>query len=72
MPFGLTSASEEYQRRMNDALGDIQGIKIFIDDILVFGQGETLEKAILDHDAKIIKLFDRLKKLNIKLNPDKI
>ena len=46
MPFGLCSASEEYQRRMIDALAGIEGVKVFIDDILVYGQGETFEEAV--------------------------
>ena len=50
LPFGIASASEEYQRRMNDALSGLEGIKVFIDDILVYGQGETLEQAVADHD----------------------
>ena len=37
LPFGLLSASEEHQRRMNDALCDLDGIKVFVDDILVYG-----------------------------------
>ena len=42
---------------MSEALGDIDGIKVFIDDILIYGQGETLEEAMIDHDIKIHKLF---------------
>ena len=45
---------------MNDALAGLNGVKVFIDDILVFGQGETLEEATKDHDNKIHKLFERL------------
>ena len=37
MPFGLSSASEEYQRRMTEAIGDLDGVKVFVDDILVYG-----------------------------------
>ena len=37
LPFGLSCASEEYQRRMIDALSDLDGVRVFVDDILVFG-----------------------------------
>ena len=57
---------------MIEALAGIDGVRVFIDDILVFGQGDTLAEAIQDHDMKIRKLFERLTKLNIKLNPEKI
>ena len=60
MPFGISSASEEYQRRMIEALGDLDGVKIFVDDILVYGQGGRMDAAIEDHDNKVHKLFIRL------------
>ena len=41
MPFGISSAPEEYQRRMNQALEGLEGIAIVADDILVFGEGKT-------------------------------
>ena len=72
MPFGISSASEEYQRRMIEALGDLDGVKIFVDDILVYGQGDTMDAAMKDHDQKVHKLFQRLDQNNIRLNQEKI
>ena len=57
---------------MIDALEGLQGIKVFVDDILVFGQGATMEDAVRDHDQKIHALFQRLNEQNIKLNPKKV
>ena len=57
---------------MADTLAGIDGVKVFIDDILVYGSGDTLQEALADHDRKIEKLFARLNKLNITLNPEKI
>ena len=34
MPFGMSSASEEYQRRMKDAPTDIDRVKVFVDETL--------------------------------------
>ena len=48
LPFGISSASEEYQRRMADTLAGIDGVKVFIDDILVYGSGDTLQEALAD------------------------
>ena len=45
---------------MQDALTGLDGIKVFIDDILVYGQGETIEEAISNHDKKVHQLFLRL------------
>ena len=72
MPFGLNSASEEYQRRMHEALDDLEGTHVYVDDILVCGKGDTIEEALKDHDEKIRMLFDRLRQQNIKLNSEKI
>ena len=41
MPFGISVAPEEFQRRMDDALGGLEGIKPIHDDILIYGCGET-------------------------------
>ena len=41
MPFGLTVAPEEFQRRMDTALEGLSGQKAIVDDILVFGCGES-------------------------------
>ena len=37
MPFGIKSAQEVFQKRMNQLLGDLPGVETDIDDILVWG-----------------------------------
>ena len=61
MPFGISPAPEEFQRRVNDT-----------DDILVYGSGETDEEAYQDHDKNLRLLMERCKEKDLKLNPDKI
>jgi hypothetical protein len=41
MPYGITSAPEEYQRRQYQAIKDLPGVKRIIDDILIYGEGTT-------------------------------
>ena len=41
MPYGITSAPEEYQRRQYQAIKDLPGVKSIIDDILIYGEGTT-------------------------------
>jgi len=53
LPFGLSSASEVFQSRINQVLENINGVKVIADDILVYGKGDTVEKAILDHDDNV-------------------
>ena len=49
MPFGLSPALEEFQRRIDVATRQ----KAIADDILVFGSGETDEEAFEDHDGNL-------------------
>ena len=72
MPFGICSASEEFQRRINDAIGDIEGVSVIVDDILIYGKGKNYDEAVKDHDRKMIKLMERLRDKNIKLNESKM
>lgn len=50
----------------------MKGVKVIIDDILIFGEGDDIKSATIDHDNNLLRLLTRLRKLNIKLNPDKI
>ena len=72
MPFGICSASEEFQRRINDTIGDLPGVKVIVDDILIYGRGKTEVEAVKDNDMNMIRLLDRLRMKNIKLNERKV
>ena len=73
LPFGISSALEEFQRRLHDVLSGMKGIlNIIADDIIVIGRGETLQAATVDHDRTVVELLGRLTQHNLKLNPDKI
>ena len=71
MPFGLICVSEEYQQRIHEALDDLEGIHVYVGDILVCGNGDMMEEATQDHDRKIRLLFERLRQQKIKLNSEK-
>lgn len=72
MPFGISPAPEEFQRRLDEALEGLEGVKAIHDDIVVFGCGDTDEEAKHDHDRKLQALFDRCRDENIKINRDKL
>lgn len=65
MPFGICSASEVYQHRMRQILDDLDGVDVYIDDILIWGKTKQ------EHDKRLKNVFDRLRQENIKLNKDK-
>ena len=72
LPFGISSAPEEFQRRLHDVLSGIDGVVNIADDIIVIGRGESLADATKDHDRTVFNLLARLSENNLKLNPDKI
>ena len=72
MPFGISSAPEEYQRRQDQTVEGLPGVRSIIDDILIYGEGDTEEEAISDHDVKFRALMERCKERNLKLNKDKL
>ena len=41
MPFGILPAAEEFQRRLNQAIEGLDGVRTVADDIIVFGVGDT-------------------------------
>lgn len=72
LPFGITSAPEEFQMRLATALEGLEGIITVADDILVFGEGNTYEEAEKDHDRRFIALMECCTEKGIKLNIDKL
>lgn len=44
---------------MNQALAGLEGVLDIVDDVLIYGVGDTKEQASADHDQKLIKLLER-------------
>ena len=67
MPFGLKNAGAAYQRAMVTLFHDMmhKEIDVYVDDMIAKFQGED------DHVVNLRKLFERLKKFQLKLNPTK-
>jgi hypothetical protein len=48
LPFGITSAPEEFQKRLLITLEGLEGVICIADDILVFGEGNDYKQAEKD------------------------
>ena len=72
MPFGISLAPEEFQRRLDQALAGLNGCKAIADDILVFGCGANDDEAVKDHDENLIALLQRCQEKGVKLNRGKL
>ena len=62
LPFGISSASEIFQRRMTEMLEGVEGVEASQDAILVVGR--TME----EHDKKLKKVLDVIEEAGLKLN----
>ena len=69
MPFCISVAPEEFQRRIDENLEGLDGVKAIADDILIWGK--TIEEATASHDKRLLTLLERCKQKNIKLNKEK-
>lgn len=72
LPFGTNVSSEMFQRRLFQAIGDLQGVLAIADDVLVYGVGENFQEALNDHEVKLELFLQRCKKIGIRLNKDKM
>lgn len=65
LPFGIISAQDEFQRRVDETYEGLTGVAAIVDDVLVFG------KTRQDHDRNLRAMLQRTKERGVRLNPDK-
>lgn len=71
LPFGLKVSSEIFQKRLQEAIGDLKGVVCVADDIIVMGCGDTEAEAERDHEQNLLRLKKRCQEQNIRLNDEK-
>ena len=67
MPFGLKNAGATYQRSMTALFHDLmhQEVEVYVDDMI------SKSRESEDHLVCLKKLFDRLRRYKLRLNPNK-
>ena len=70
MPFGIKPASEIFQKRLEQALEGLEGVKNIHDDIMVWGVGSTDDEDEACHDRRMVRLLERCEQRGIALNAD--
>ena len=65
LPFGISSASEIWQRAMINEFGDLEGVEVIVDDFLIWGENDE------QHDTRLEKFLERLRNSGMKLNRQK-
>ena len=72
LPMGIKPAAEEYQKRQDDVVSGLPGVFCIADDILVGGEGATIEEATKDHDRNVRQFLERCRERGLKLNASKM
>lgn len=62
MPFGITSAPEDFQKRMAEISDGLQGVVHLIDNVLVYGATKH------EHDERLHEVLKRLVAAGATLN----
>ena len=68
MPFGITVATDVFQRQLDQYFGQFEQLIVIADDIMVVGKQHNHK----DHDVALTNLFETARRCNIKLNFDKL
>ena len=64
-PYGISSISEHYNRRMDEAFSGLTGYRRIVDDIVIYDSDET------QHAQHVRQFLQRCAEQRITLNPDK-
>lgn len=61
LPFGIISAQDEFQRRVDETYEGLSGVAAIVDDVLVFGKTKE------DHDQHLNAMLQRSRDRGVKL-----
>ena len=64
-PYGISSISEHYNRRMDEAFREMQDFRKIVDDVIVFNSNRG------EHVSHVRAFLQRCQERRISLNPDK-
>lgn len=62
MPYGITSASEIFQMCFQEIFGGIEGVLIYIDDLMIWGKNKK------EHDERVETVLKRAEEWNVTFN----
>ena len=65
LPFGISSAPELFQRRINEILKGLDGVLCQMDNVLIS------ESTQAEHDSRLFAVLNRIEAAGVTLNPEK-
>ncbi|XP_055623628.1 uncharacterized protein K02A2.6-like [Toxorhynchites rutilus septentrionalis] len=63
--FGISCAPELFQKVMDTIVAGLDGVMVYLDDVIVFGRTQE------EHDGRLRKLLQRFEEYGVVLNKDK-
>ena len=60
MVMGLKNGGAIFQRVMEGILGGIEGVDVYIDDVIIGSTGGTENEILANHEVLVRKVLDRL------------
>ncbi|KAK2702305.1 hypothetical protein QYM36_019085, partial [Artemia franciscana] len=64
MPFGLITVQDEFQRKIEETFGNLKGVCVIADDILVSVKDE-------EHNENLRKVLEKAREVGVRFNPEK-
>ncbi|KAJ8351148.1 hypothetical protein SKAU_G00226240 [Synaphobranchus kaupii] len=65
LPFGLISAQDEFQRKIDETYQGLDGVVAIVDDVLIYGATQE------EHDRNLRAMLQRSREKGVRLNPEK-
>lgn len=65
LPFGISSAPEVFHKTVQQLFDGIEGVGVFIDDVVVWGRSKE------EHDERLRRVLDQAQRSGLKLNKNK-
>ena len=65
LPFGIKSAPEIFHRAMEQIIEGLDGVRVYIDDIIIWGSTAQ------EHNERLNRVMERIQKYGLKLNKSK-
>lgn len=65
LPFGIASASEVFQRTLNEIFEELPGVRVYVDDVLIWGA------SIEEHNERLKSVLRAAERAGLTFNPEK-
>ena len=65
LPFGIKSAPEIFHRAMELVFEGLEGVRVYIDDVAIWGRSQA------EHDERLSRALERVQQHRLQLNKDK-